>query len=145
ADLLVEKDVLREAVDLVVHPESDLSEPARARVQTEDRVEELAAARRFCRHHVAVLEAQPDVVDLSPLEERGEAEADLALGLRLDWARVDLAVGHVMVTVCGFPLAALDDETEVGVRPDDPQLARTAQLLRARREIGARRLPVRHR
>src|SRR5919204_1077240 len=42
-DLLVEEDVLREAVDLVVHPEGHLTEPASAVVQAEHGVEELAA------------------------------------------------------------------------------------------------------
>src|SRR5436305_13418883 len=62
ADLLVEEDVLREAVDLVVHPDGDLSEPARPRVEAEHRVEDLAAARRLCRDDAAVLDARPDVV-----------------------------------------------------------------------------------
>ena len=62
-------------VDLVVEPERDLAEPARALVELEHRVEELRAARGFGLDHAALLEAQADVVDLAALEERGEARS----------------------------------------------------------------------
>ena len=80
ADLLVEEDVPREAVDPVVEPERDLAEDARARVHVEKRVEEGTAALRLRRDHAPAFEAEPDVGDLPSLEDTWEAEADLALG-----------------------------------------------------------------
>ena len=72
ADLLVEKDVVREAVDLVVEPERDLAEEAGALVDVEQRLQVLAAASRLGVDDRAPLEAEPDVLDLAAAEERGE-------------------------------------------------------------------------
>src|SRR5436305_13666253 len=94
ADLLVEKRVVGKPVDLVVQPERDLAEPSRALVQVEHRVEEVAAAAGLRVDDPALLEAQADAVDLAPLKQRGECERDLAFGLPLEGARVDLAVGQ---------------------------------------------------
>src|SRR5581483_351741 len=63
ADLLVEEDVARKAVDLVVEPERALAEVARLAVHVEQRVQVVAAPRRLGGDHAAALEAQPDVVD----------------------------------------------------------------------------------
>src|SRR3954453_21203353 len=92
ADLLVEEDVAREAVDLVVEPERALAEEARLGVHVEQRAQIITAARGLRGHDLAALEAQPDVVDGVPVEDRGKAEADLAFGAVLDRAREDLAV-----------------------------------------------------
>ena len=84
ADLLVEEDVAREAVDLVVEPEGELAEHGGAGVHLEQRAEEVGAARGLGRDHAPALEPEPHVGDLAALEDAGEAEADLAARLRLD-------------------------------------------------------------
>ena len=106
ADLLVEEDVAREAVDLVVQAERDLAEDARAVVHVEQRAQVVLAARGLGVDDAAALEAQPHVLDLAAVEDRREREADLALGLRLDRAREHLAVGHVVPPVRGDPRRA---------------------------------------
>src|SRR5439155_18379076 len=67
ADLLVEEDVAREAIDLVVEAEGDLSENSRAVVHVEERAQVVVASRRLGRDHLAVLEAKPHVLHLTPL------------------------------------------------------------------------------
>src|SRR5919201_6089884 len=61
ADLLVEEDVPREAVDLVVEAERDFAEDAGAGVHVEQRVQVLLAARSLRLHHAPALEAQANV------------------------------------------------------------------------------------
>src|SRR5947208_5072001 len=68
ADLLVEEDVARESVDLVVEAEGDLADRPRALVHLEQRVEVAEPARRVRRDDAAALEAEAQVVDLAPLE-----------------------------------------------------------------------------
>src|SRR5438270_2298988 len=63
ADLLVEEDVAREAVDLVVEAERALAEEPRLGVHVEQRLEVVAAPRGVRGDDLAALEAQPDVVD----------------------------------------------------------------------------------
>src|SRR5262245_49447207 len=145
ADLLVEERVVREPVDLVVEPERDLAEPARAVVQAQHGVEVLTAPVGLGGHDPAALEAQPDPVDLAAVEERGEAEADLALGDRFERAGVDLAVGHVVAAVRGLPGPALDADLQVGARADDAQLARLGERGRAGRKVVVHPPPVRDR
>src|SRR5205823_7641926 len=72
----------------------------------------------------------------------GEREADLALGLGLDRARVDLAVGHVVPPVRGLPAAAVDNDPQVRVRPDNSELVCASQLTGAPGELLLGRLPV---
>jgi hypothetical protein len=52
ADLLVEERVRGEAVDLVVEPERDLAEPARALVEIEQRVQEVSPAPGLGRSRI---------------------------------------------------------------------------------------------
>src|SRR5215475_13061284 len=142
ADLLVEEDVAREAVDFVVEAEGDLPCDARAVVQFEQRFEVALAARRLGRDDAPVLEAQARVVDLATVEDSRQAEADRAVDACLDWARVDLAVGHVLPPVSRAPGAALDCDREVGVLTHDPQVAHRLELGRARLELLAHAGPV---
>src|SRR2546423_3865092 len=79
ADLLVEEDVPREAVDLVVEAERALPEEPRLGVHVQDRLEVLATACGLRRDDLAALEPQTDVLDGVAVEDRGKAEADLAL------------------------------------------------------------------
>src|SRR4029077_5140012 len=143
ADLLVEERVLREPVDLVVQSEGDLPEPTRASIHREQRVEVLAAARGLGLDDRSALEAEPDARNLPAMEERREGEADLALGDRLQRAREDLAVGHVVAAVRGVPTPAFDADAQVGPGPDDPQLARLGELVGAGGELRAQARPVR--
>src|SRR5581483_5220342 len=66
ADLLVEEDVARETVDLVVEAERDLADPARAFVHLEQRVEVAAAARGLGGDDAPALEPQAQVVYFAP-------------------------------------------------------------------------------
>src|SRR6266498_233503 len=145
ADLLVEERVVGEAVDLVVEPEGDLTEAAGALVDVQQRLEELLAAGGLGADDLAALEAEADVLDLAAPEQRGEREADLALRRRLERARVDLAVGHVVAPVGGLPAPAFDAEPEVGVWTADADLARLAERVGASVELLAHAVPVGHR
>ena len=82
---------------------------------------------------------------LAPVEERRVAEADLALGDRLERARVDLAVGHVVAAVRGLPAPAFDADLEVGAGPDDAELANLGQRVGAGAQLRADAFPVRDR
>ena len=141
ADLLVEEDVAREAVDLVVEPERQLAEDGRAGVHLEQRAEEVDAAGGLGRDHAPAFEAKPDVGDLAAFEDPGKAEADLAPCLGLDRAGEDLAVRHVRVAVGLLPLPPGDAERQIGVRPDDAQLADLLEPL-ACAELGRDPEPV---
>src|SRR5258705_5264844 len=131
AYLIVEEDVARETVDLVIKPEGRLAEDARARVHLEQRLEERVPVAGFRVDDATALEAQPNVLHPAPLEDRRKREANLAFRLRLDRAREDLTVGHVQLAVRGEPLATCDVDAQVGVRPDDPQLGEHVQLTRS--------------
>ena len=98
ADLLVEQDVAREPVDLVVQAERDLAEDARPGVHLEQRLQVVVPAR-LSLDDAARLEAEADVLDLAPVVDGRERVADLALGLGLERAREDLAVRHVVAPV----------------------------------------------
>src|SRR6266702_4548986 len=101
ADLLVEQDVAGEAVDLVVQPERDLAEDARPLVHSEQRLQVVVGRLRLRSDDATSLETQTDVFDRAPVEDRAEREPDLALRLRLDRAREDLAVRHVQPAIGG--------------------------------------------
>src|SRR5919201_2565121 len=88
ADLLVEQDVAREPVDLVVEAEGDLAEDAGPVVHCEQRVEVGGPMAGLVLDDAAALESQPYVLDLAPLEDGREPEAHRALGHRLQWTRV---------------------------------------------------------
>src|SRR5438034_6994584 len=105
ADLLVEEDVAREAVDLVVQPERSLTKNARPRVHVDERLEERVPVAGFGVDDPTTLEAQPNVLDAAPLEDRRKREANVAFGLRFDRARKDLPIGHVQLAVGGEPIA----------------------------------------
>src|SRR2546423_3485327 len=76
ADLLVEEDVARESVDLVVEAECDLADPASAAVHRQERLEIAEAPCRLRAHDAAVLEAKAQIVDLASFENGREAEPD---------------------------------------------------------------------
>src|SRR5438093_7838000 len=118
ADLLVEQDVTREAVDLVVQAEGDLAEDARPRVHVEERLQELVPLARIGADDATTLEAQANVLHPAPLEDGREREANFAFGFGLDGARDDLSVGHVQLAVRCEPLAARDAEAQTGGAPD---------------------------
>src|SRR6185312_1515989 len=125
-----------------VEAERDLAEPAGALVHVQERLEVLEPAGSLGRYHLAAFEAQPDVLDLAAAEERGEGEADLALGHGLERARIHLAVGHVVAPVRGLPRPTLDAEPEIGVRPHDADLARLAESICAAAQLGPYAVPV---
>ena len=77
-----------------------------------------------------------------PWKSAGNVKRMSTLGLRLDRARVHLAVGHVVAAVGDLPRASLDDDAEIGVRADDPQLACAAELAGPPQQLLARRQPV---
>src|SRR5215210_2335325 len=143
ADLLVEQDVPRPAIDLVVEAEGELAEGARPVVGVEKGAEVVGTSAGFGVHDAAALEAEPAVLDLAAVEPGRQREADLALGIGFDRAREDLAVRHVVGAVRRLPAAAGNPEPEVGVRPDDPDLTRVGELGRPRRQLVGRRAPVR--
>src|SRR5215211_6536994 len=101
ADLLVEQDVARSAVDPVVGADPQLAQPPRAVVGVEQLVQEGLAALGACIGDPATLEAQPNSADLAPADHRREVKADLALDRILDRAGEELAVGHVVAPVGG--------------------------------------------
>src|SRR5262249_58736445 len=123
ADLRVQQDVAREAIDLVVEAERALPRDARALVQLEQRLEVAVSACGLRRDDAPVLEAQARVVDLATAEDRRQAESDRAVDAGLERARVDLAVRHVLPAVGRTPGAAFDDHREGRVLPHDPQLS----------------------
>src|SRR2546426_9842909 len=92
ADLLVEQDVAREAVDLIVETEGGLTEDAGALVHVEERLQIVVPDPRLGLDDASVGEAQANVIPATPLEDRRERETDLAFGPGLDRAREDLAV-----------------------------------------------------
>ena len=131
ADLLVEEDVAGEPVDLVVEPEGDLADAARAVVQLQQRLQVRLSPARLRRDHAPVLESQLYVVDFTATEDGGKPEPDRAVDPRFDRARVDLAVGEVPQPMSGPPGSLRDDNRQVSVLGDDPQLPNTAKLLGA--------------
>src|SRR6266542_2854868 len=141
-DLLVEEDVAREAVDLVVESERDLADAACTFVEVEQRLQIVLAARSFGRDDPPVLEAKPRVVDLAAAEDGGKPEPDRAVDATLDGTRVHLAVGKVLAAVGRAPGAGFDDDGQIRVLPDDAQLAHRAQLIRARLQLIADTGPV---
>ncbi len=145
ADLLVEEDVAREAVDLVVEAERNLAEHLRARIGVEQRAQVFLPQRRLRVDDRSILEPEAHVLDLPPLEDRREREEDLAARPGLDRARVDLAVGHVVLPVRWDPAAPFDDEEQVGAGAGDPQLAHALELARPGAERLGHGAPVRDR
>ncbi len=145
ADLLVEQDVAREAVDLVVQAEGHLAEDARALVHVEQRLQIVVAGGRLGVHDAATLETQPDVLHPTPSEDCGKRETNLASGLRLDRAREDLAVRHVELAVRCQPAPAVDAETQVRVGAHDAKLADRVELPYPCVQLGRDGTPVRHR
>src|SRR2546421_715069 len=109
ADLLVEEDVPREAVDLVVEAEGDLAEHPGRLIHVEHRLEVVPAPCRLGPHDPPALEPQPQVLDLVLLVDRREREADLALAPILDRAGENLSVGHVPLPAAGPPAAPRRD------------------------------------
>src|SRR6266540_3592681 len=142
ADLLVEEDVARESVDLVVQTKRRLAEDARPRVHVEERLDERVSVAGFGVDDATALEAQPNVLHPTPLEDRRKREANLAFRLRLERAREDLAVGHVQLAVGGEPIATGDIDAQVCVRPDDPQLRERLQLARTLVQLNGDPAPV---
>src|SRR3990170_62395 len=142
ADLLVEEDVAREPVDLVVEAERDLAQDPGALVDVEQRAEVFLALSRLGLDDAPALEAQAHVLDLASLEDRRELVADLALGLRLDGAGEDLSVGHVEAPVGRDPAPAGDADAEIRVGAENPQLAYALELPHPRAELCGGRPPV---
>jgi len=64
------------------------------------------------------------------------------LGLRLERARVALAVGHVHVPVAGEPAAARDVDEQVGARAEEAELAEALERRGVGADLGRQRLPV---
>ena len=87
ADLLVEQDLLREAVDAVVGADSELAQPARALVRVERLEQELLVSLggRVDDRPSSNRSFTPD--DLAAAVDRGIAEGDLAVRRVLDRAR----------------------------------------------------------
>ena len=99
-DLLVEADVLREALDPRVAADPELAEPPRALVGVERPEQELLAVGGARLDDPAALEHEPHPGDLvAEVDRRELAEGDLALGRVLDRRVEDLAAGHVDVPV----------------------------------------------
>ena len=80
-------------------------------------------------HHPPVVELQAHPGDVVPHVRRVEAERDVPARAALDGARVDLAVGEVLVAVGVVPGAAGDVEHEVGVLGQDADLAHAREPL----------------
>src|SRR3954471_5436416 len=113
ADLLVEEDVAREAVDLVVEAERDLADAVRSLVHLEQRPQVVLASGRFGVDDPALLEPEPHIFQLAPAEDGGKREPDRAVDGGLDGARVHLAVRHVLATVRCPPRPALDTDRQI--------------------------------
>ena len=126
----------RETVDLVVQAEGDLAEDAGALVEVEQRLQEVAAARRLRVDDRPSSKRSRTSSTSRPVVDRREREADLALGRGLDGAREDLAVGHVDPAVGHHARAALDAEAEIGVGPEDAQLAHAGEPSGMHAELG---------
>jgi hypothetical protein len=105
-------------------------------------LQELISVAGLGVHNAPTLEAQPDVVHPTPLEDRREREADLPLGLGLDRAGEDLTVRHVELAVGGEPLAPGHVQPQVRVGPDDTQLGKGVQLTGACAELEGNGAPV---
>ena len=123
-DLLVEADVLREALDARVAADPELAEPARALVGVERLEQEVLAGRGAIASTIRPCsKTKPDARDLvAEVDRRELAEGDLALGRVLDRRVEDLAARHVDVAVVDRPAAAGERERQVGPLADDPHL-----------------------
>ena len=132
ADLLVEEDVAREPVDLVVEPERDLAEHARALVDVEQRSEVVLARRASAWTTRPPSKRSRTSSTSRPWKIAGN-------GKRIS-PSVSVSTGLVKTSPSGMlslPSAAshcpaLDADAQVGVRPDDPQLANASKLTRPR-------------
>src|SRR2546428_7824015 len=80
ADLLVEQDVAREAVDLIVETEGGLTEDAVALVHVEERLQIVVPDPRLGLDDASVAEAQSTVLHPTPLEDGRYHQTALASG-----------------------------------------------------------------
>src|ERR671935_110424 len=127
-DLLVEEDVPREAIDLVVEPEGNLADAPGAFVYAEQRLQIRVSPGRFGGDHAPALDPEPHVVDFAPAVDGREAEPDRAVDPRLDRARVDLSVGNVVKPAGRPPGAPFDGDRQVRVLADDAKLAHRSEI-----------------
>src|SRR5439155_26250732 len=100
-----------------------LAEHGCAFVDREQRIEVLLPFARLGLHDAPLFEAQTDATQLSPVEERRVAEADLAACGRLDRRGEDLAFWHAHQPLPGQPRPALEAERQVSALPEEAQLA----------------------
>jgi hypothetical protein len=127
ADLLVEQDVLDEALDVVVGADAEFAEPARALVHVQHLEQVVLVLGGGGLHHQALAEHQADAVDLAPALAHREVVADAAFRRILHRAGEDFAAGHVVRGDGRDERAALDGHAQVGAGADDAHLVRAAQ------------------
>src|SRR5512133_5271 len=145
ADLLVEQQAAGVLGDLVIEPEGEFPDPARAVVDADHPAEELLAAPGFRLNHLAGLEAQDDTVCASPTDHRGEREANRPLDARFDRTGEDFSIGEVRLPVRPDPAPPTDPELEIGVLGNHPQLALALEHRANTVESLAERRPRSHR
>src|SRR5919201_1329371 len=141
-DLLVEEDVPREAIDLVVEPEGNLADAPGAFVYAEQRLQIRVSPGRFGGDHAPALDPEPHVVHLAPAVDGREAEPDRAVDPRLDRARVDLSVGNVVKPAGRPPGTPFDGHRQVRVLADDAKLAHRSELDSAGLELLADQIEI---
>src|SRR3954471_7699066 len=135
ADLLVEEDVAREAVDLIVEPERELAHAGCSFVHREERLEVRLSTGGLGFDDAALFEPKPDVVHLATVEHGRKGEPDRAVDACLHRAGVDLAVRDVLTPVSRAPGSAFDDDGEIGVLADDVELPNAAELAGPRLQL----------
>src|SRR4029079_2865087 len=114
ADLLVEQDRARGAVDAEVRADPELADEARAAVRLECAVQVLGPGRGVGADDLAVAELELDAVHVDGLRRRADREPDPADGPRVAQAVADLTARHVALAVGVDPRAPGDAEREVG-------------------------------
>ena len=115
ADLLVEQDLLREAVEAEVGAEGNLSKVAGAFIGVERGDQDIFVLAGRCLDDLATLKSEADVGDLAAAGNDRKGEANAALDRVLDRPGENLAGREVALAVGVVPGPARDRHPEIGI------------------------------
>ncbi len=142
-DLLVEEDVLHEPRDAGVAADAELADATSALVAVEDRVEQLLALRGCGVDDAALLELEPDSLELVTLVDSGVlGERDHAFGRVLDGREEELAPRHVLAPVVHLAVPVCEADREVGTPADDADLGSSVEPIGIAAHAFALGIPV---
>src|SRR4051794_32276853 len=141
ADLLVEKDIAGEAVDIEVSANSELTEDSGSFIGLKDRIEVILATGGCGFGHLTGPKGEFDALNFAAGGDHRITEGDMTIDTIFDRTSEDFAVREVVCTVSVDPGAAGDVDGQIGPRPGQMNGLAPFQPFDNARPFGGLRFP----